>query len=73
MTIGRSDERGNPWLAAAGRGRMIVVVSFAEPIWASGHGAAPKAGHMTAVAPSVKTYTSPLAPQGPSTHAGRHT
>jgi hypothetical protein len=40
--IGRSDERGNPRRAAATQGRIIVVVSFAEPIWASGHDAASK-------------------------------
>ncbi len=49
--IGRPDERVNPTRATATTGRMIVVVSFAEPIWASGHRAASKAGHMTAVAP----------------------
>src|SRR3954447_23848254 len=40
MMIGRSDERGNPRRATAAQGRTIVVVSFAEPIWASGHRAA---------------------------------
>ena len=73
MMIGRSDGRVNPWLAAAGRGRMSVVVSFAEPIWASGHYAASKAGHMTAVAPLVRTRSLPLAPKGSSTHASRYT
>ena len=38
--IGRSDERVNPGRATATSGRSIVVVSFAEPIWASGHRAA---------------------------------
>ena len=72
MMIGRSDERSNPWLAAAGRGRMRVVVSFAEPIWASGQRAASKAGHMTAVASLVRSCSLPLAPKGPSTHASRY-
>ena len=40
MMIGRSDERVNPGRATAIKGRSIVVVSFAEPIWASGHRAA---------------------------------
>jgi hypothetical protein len=40
MMIGRSDERVNPGRATAAEGRSIVVVSFAEPIWASGHRAA---------------------------------
>jgi hypothetical protein len=40
MMIGRSDERVNPGRATAIVGRSIVVVSFAEPIWASGHRAA---------------------------------
>ena len=48
---------------------MIVAVSFAEPIWASGHRAAPKAGHMTAVAPPARSRRILLALQGPSTHA----
>jgi hypothetical protein len=40
MMIGRSDERVNPGRATAAEGRSIVVVSFAEPIWVSGHRAA---------------------------------
>ena len=51
MTIGRSDERVNPWGPTAPRGRALVVVSFAEPIWASGHVPHQQAGHMTAIAP----------------------
>jgi len=64
MMIGRSDERVNPGRATAGRGRLIVVVSFAEPIWASGHDAASKAEHMTAVAPPIKSSSRPLHPRG---------
>jgi nitrate/nitrite transport system permease protein len=41
---------------------------FAEPIWASGHRAASQAGHMTAIAPLVRSCSRPLAPKGPSTH-----
>ena len=48
---------------------MIVVVSFAEPIWASGHRAASKAEHMTAIAPLVRLYSLPLASKGSSPHA----
>jgi len=44
---------------------------FAEPIWASGHHAASQAGHMTAIAPLVRSCSRPLAPKGPSTHAPR--
>jgi len=64
MMIGRSDERVNPGRATADRGRLIVVVSFAEPIWASGHDAALKAEHMTAVAPSMKSSSKTLHPRG---------
>lgn len=45
-------------------GRLIVVVSFAEPIWASGHDAALKAEHMTAVAPPMKSSSKTLHPKG---------
>ncbi len=69
--IGRSDERVNPGRATAVTGRSIVVVSFAEPIWASGHGAASKAGHMTAIASYIRSRSFPLASQGSSTHARR--
>jgi len=64
MMIGRSDERVNPGRATASRGRLIVVVSFAEPIWASGHDAALKAGHMTAVAPPMKSSSKILHSRG---------
>jgi hypothetical protein len=49
MTIGRTDERVNPWTRMASQGRPLVVVSFAEPIWASGHEPHQQAGHMTAI------------------------
>ena len=42
------------------------MVSFAEPTWASGHDAASKAGHMTAVAPLNKSSSRPLHPKGRS-------
>jgi len=64
MMIGRSDERVNPGRATAGRGRLIVVVSFAEPIWASGHDAALKVEHMTAVAPPMKSSSKTLHSRG---------
>ena len=42
MTIGRTDDPENPILATAGQpGRVIVWGWIAEPIWASGHTAAP--------------------------------
>jgi hypothetical protein len=42
MTIGRTDDPENPILATAGQpGRVIVWGWIAEPIWASGHAAAP--------------------------------
>jgi hypothetical protein len=73
MMIGRSDERGNPRRATATQGRIIVVVSFAEPIWASGHRVASKAEHMTAVAPFNKSSSRPLHPRGrPHMRAATH-
>ena len=44
----------------------MVVVSFAEPVWASGCRARSKAGHMTAVAPHITFYKTLLALQGHS-------
>jgi hypothetical protein len=41
------------------KGRAVVWMAFAEPIWASGHGLASKAGHMTAFEPkpmACETY-----------------
>jgi len=64
MMIGRADERVNPGRATAGRGRLIVVVSFAEPIWASGHRAALRAEHMIAVAPPMKSSSKTLHSRG---------
>jgi len=47
------------------------VVSFAEPIWASGQVPRQQAGHMTAIAPFDFSCKSTLAPRGPSTHGTR--
>ena len=65
MMIGRADERETPLGAQAFRCRLRVWGLFAKPIWASGHQAASKAGHMTAVAPLVRSCNLPLAPKGP--------
>ncbi len=63
--IGRADERETPLVAQAFRCRIRVWGLFAEPIWASGQRAASKAGHMTAVAPLVRSCSRTLAPKGP--------
>ena len=63
MAIGRTDERHDPLLPAAIIGRPVVWMSLTEPIWASGHGLASKAGHMTAFKPepvSRETYLNPM-------------
>src|SRR5215210_5910006 len=69
MMIGRSDERVNPETPTADRGRLSVMVSFAEPIWASGHSAAStgRTHDRRRTARQIQQQT--LAPQGPSTHA----
>src|ERR1700692_1972655 len=62
MVIGRTDEQQNPFESTADTCRNCVWMSFAEPIWASGHATASKAGHMTAFEPisnSAKTYLNP--------------
>jgi hypothetical protein len=51
MVIGRTDERQNPFESTAQPGRYSVWMSLAEPIWASGHVTAIKAGHMSAFEP----------------------
>ena len=70
--IGRSDERENPGRATAGRGRLIVMVSFAEPIWASGHRAASTGRTHDRRGTAIKFCRIPLALQRPFTHAHRH-
>jgi len=40
MMIGRTDEQQNPLIPMALTCRPIVWMLLAEPIWASGHGAA---------------------------------
>jgi hypothetical protein len=62
--IGRADEQGTPCVAQASQCRIHVWGLFAEPIWASGHHAASKAGHMTAVAPPSNSAALPLHPRG---------
>ena len=62
MAIGRTDERQNPLIPVAIIRRRIVWMSLADPIGASGHDPASKAGHMTAFEPkpvSCKTYLNP--------------
>ena len=51
MVIGRTDEQQNPFESAAIICRNSVWMLLAEPIWASGHATASKAGHMTAFEP----------------------
>ncbi len=64
MMIGRADEQGTSCVAQASQCRIHVWGLFAEPIWASGHHAASKAGHMTAVAPPSNSVALPLHPRG---------
>ncbi|WP_286705476.1 hypothetical protein, partial [Acidiphilium sp. 37-64-53] len=53
MIIDRTDEQQNPQISTAVICRATVWMLFAEPIWASGHGAAQiEAGHMTAFEPT---------------------
>jgi hypothetical protein len=37
MAIGRTDERHNRFIPVANKGRPVVWMSFADPIWASGN------------------------------------
>src|ERR1035437_197002 len=67
MAIGRTDERQNPLIPVAETCRPVVWMSLADPIWASGHGLASKAGHMTAFEPWPMSRK-PLDPYEPSTH-----
>src|ERR1035437_8354815 len=67
MAIGRTDERHNPLIPVAETCRPVVWMSLADPIWASGHGLASKAAHMTAFEPWPMSRK-PLEPYGPSTH-----
>ncbi len=68
MMIGRSDERVNPETPPADRGRLSVMGSFAEPIWASGHIAA-STGRTHDRRRTARQIQLPiLALQGPSTH-----
>src|SRR5450759_4148365 len=67
MAIGRTDERQNPLIPVAETCRRVVWMSLADPIWASGHRLASKAGHMTAFEPWPMSRK-PLEPYGPSTH-----
>src|ERR1700761_7633841 len=71
MMIGRSDERVNPGRATAIAGRAVVVVSFAEPIWASGHRAASTGRTHDRRRTAHQSRSFPLAFGGPSTHARR--
>jgi hypothetical protein len=52
MMIGRTDEQQNPFESTVVPYRDSVWMLLAEPIWASGHEAASKAGHMTAFEPA---------------------
>ncbi len=63
MVIGRTDEQQNPLIPMALTCRAVVWMSLAEPIWASGHVPASKAGHMTAFEPTP-AHASYLNPTG---------
>jgi hypothetical protein len=60
MMIGRTDERQNPVAPMAVICRGVEWMSFADPIWASGHAAAQQAGHMTAFEPPLNLAQSYL-------------
>src|SRR5450756_134154 len=64
MAIGRTDERQNPLIPVAATCRRVVWMSLADPIWASGHRLASKAGHMTAFEPTPISRKT-LEPYGP--------
>jgi len=64
MAIGRTDERQNPLIPVAETCRRVVWMSLADPIWASGHRLASKAGHMTAFEPTPISRKT-LEPYGP--------
>lgn len=64
MAIGRADERQNPLIPVAAKGRAVVWMSLADPIWASGHIPAAKAGHMTALEPKPLSRFAYLNPTG---------
>jgi hypothetical protein len=62
MVIGRTDEWTNPFIPVADQGRAVVWMPLADPIWASGHVSALKAGHMTAFEPSPHASKARLDP-----------
>src|SRR5690348_5011825 len=68
MAIGRADAWNSPFIPVAVTGRAVVWNLRADPIWASGHGAAQQAGHMNAVDLQPILVRCLLEPQGPSTH-----
>jgi hypothetical protein len=69
MVIGRSDEAAGRLLQWRLSRREIVWSCFAEPIWAGGPVPRKQAGHMIAIAPSVRNFLKPaLELEGPSTH-----
>src|SRR5674476_395199 len=57
-------ERQNPLIPVAETCRRVVWMSLADPIWASGHRLASKAGHMIAFEPRPISRK-PLEPYGP--------
>ena len=54
MTYRSNRRSGEPVATSGSRSRSTVWDRIANPIWASGHGAALQAGHMTAIEPPVK-------------------
>ena len=64
MTYRSNRRSGEPVATSGSRSRLTVWDRIANPIWASGHGAALQAGHMTAVEPPVKISSRLLNPRG---------
>src|SRR5271157_2714126 len=64
MTYRSNRRSGEPVATSGSRSRSTVWDRIANPIWASGHGAALQAGHMTAIEPPVKISSRLLNPRG---------
>ena len=65
MVIGRTDERQNPRGLTAIACRNFVWTLFAEPIWASGHGAASQGRTHDSIRTTARFCKSFLEPNGP--------
>src|SRR5882757_1470933 len=64
MTYRSNRRSGEPVETSGSRSRSIVWGRIADSIWASGHDAASKAGHMIAVDLPSEISSTPLNPRG---------